>query len=99
MGYRIFNVRTWSFVYVHIYTQQGLGTPTASQQNHLDWKTKFFLCSWRDLNPRHLDLQSNTLTTEPARDPPEMYYNNNDDDYDEYSKRFFSGGVLSALAQ
>ena len=26
---------------------------------------KFFLCSWQDLNPRPLDLQSNALTTEP----------------------------------
>ena len=31
--------------------------------------SKFFLCPWGDSNPRPLDLQSNTLTTEPTRHP------------------------------
>ena len=35
----------------------------------LSKNSKFFLCSWRDSNPRPLDLQSNALTTEPTRHP------------------------------
>ena len=56
--------------YAWIYTR-GLGTPTASQHNLFDWKKtqRFFLCSWRDSNPRPLDLQCSALTTEPPRHP------------------------------
>ena len=39
-----FNVRTWSFLCVRVYTR-GLGTPTASQHNIFDQKNKLFLCS------------------------------------------------------
>ena len=40
-------------------------TPTASQHNLLE----FFLCSWRDSNPRPFDLQFNALTTGLTRHP------------------------------
>ena len=38
MDYRIFNVRTWSFLCVRILYTRGLGTPTASQHNIFDSK-------------------------------------------------------------
>ena len=37
--------------------------------------SKFFLCSWRDLNPRPLDLQSDILTTEPTCHPDNFIFN------------------------
>ena len=58
IDYSIFNVRTWSFLYVH-YTL-GLGTPIASQHNILTRKNshKLFLCSRRGSNFWPLDLES-----------------------------------------
>ena len=48
----------------------GVGhTDSESAQPFWLGKTKFFLCSWRDLNPWPLDLQSNALTTEPTCHP------------------------------
>ena len=52
------------FSYACIYTQ-GVGhTDSESAQPF-----RHFLYSWRDSNPRTLDLQSNSLTTEPTRHP------------------------------
>ena len=65
MDYRIFNVRTWSFVCVRIHT--GLGTPTASQ--HYLFDLKFLLVLLTGFEPWSLDLQPNVLTTEPTRHP------------------------------
>ena len=65
MDYRLFNVYTWSFLCVHIYTHRGwthrqrVGTTFLTQKTH-----KFFLCSWRDLNLVPLDLQSDALPIE-----------------------------------
>ena len=64
---------TWSFVCVRMHTG-GLGTPIASQHN-LIWlgKTKkFCVCSWRDSNPRSVDLESDALPIEPSRHPRQM---------------------------
>ena len=63
-------------------TQRGLGTPTASQYNLFD-SEQVFLVLLTGFEParcaRPLDLQSNTLTTEPTCHPgPVSILNNND---------------------
>ena len=62
MDYRIFNVRTWSF----------LGTPTASQRNifYSEKLIKFFLHSWHDSNSVH--GMWSLLPIEPPHHP--FYY-------------------------
>ena len=63
--YRIFTVRAWSLLFVHIYTRR-LGKPTTGQHNILTRKNshKFFLCSWQGLNLGSWDLKSDALPTE-----------------------------------
>ena len=60
--YRLCNVRAWSFVGVRIHTGDGHTFLTRTNST-------FFLRTWRDSNPRPLDLQSKALTTEPTRHP------------------------------
>ena len=67
MDYKISNMRTWSFVCVCIHT--GVGhTNSESAQPFLTRKN-----SWRDSNPRPLDIQSNALTTEPTCHPNAVF--------------------------
>ena len=73
MDYRIFNVSTWSFAWVRIHTGVGHTDSESAQPFWLKKPSKFFLCSWRDSNPRPLDLQSNTLTTEATRHPGDRW--------------------------
>ena len=51
----------------------GLGTPVSSQHKLYYFESKkthkCFLCSWRDLNLRPLDLESDALPIEPPRHP------------------------------
>ena len=59
IDYRIFNMRMWSFLCVHIHTG-GLGTLTASLHNILTRKNshKFFLCLGQGVNLWSYDLES-----------------------------------------
>ena len=71
MDYRIFNVRTWSFLCVRGHTD--------SESAQLFWPrktlTNFLLCSWRrlDSNLQSLDFESDALPTEPPRHPFTKY--------------------------
>ena len=71
MDYRIFNVHTWSFWWVRMYT--GVGHTNRVSTTFLTWKNyhKYFWCSWRrwGSNLRSLDLESDALPTEPPRFP------------------------------
>ena len=70
MDYRIFNMRTWSFVCVRIHA--GVGhTDSESAQHFFTLKN-----SWRGrgLNPGSLDLELNALPTEPPRHPHPNYH-------------------------
>ena len=59
MDYRIFNVRTWSFL--RLYTR-GLGTPTANQHNIFDWKIlTIFVCAADGVRTSGLWISSPTL--------------------------------------
>ena len=69
MDYKIFNVHTWSSLWVHIYIHTRVGHIDNESAQHF-WlrKThKFFLCSWRGLNLGSLDLLSDAPPIEPPR--------------------------------
>ena len=67
MDYRIFNVRTWSFLRVHIHTRVG-HIDSKSAQHFWQGKTHtFFVCSWWDSNLHPLDLEPDALPIEPPR--------------------------------
>ena len=70
--YRIFNVRTWLVFRMRAYTHGGWAhTDSESAPPFWHGQTqKFFLCSWRDSNPRPLDLQSNALSNHWANPSP-----------------------------
>ena len=55
MDYRIFIVRTWSFVCVRVHTGVGHTDSESAQHFWLGKTHKFFLCSQRDSNLRPLD--------------------------------------------
>ena len=59
----------WYFVCVRIHTGVGHTDNQSAQPFCLGKNSKLFLYSWRDSNPRPLDLQSKALTTEPTRHP------------------------------
>ena len=63
-------MRTWSFLCVRIHTGVGHTDSESAQHFWLGKTDNFFLCSWRDSNLRSLDLESNTLPTEPPRHIP-----------------------------
>ena len=67
-NYRIYNVRTWAFLRVHIHTRVG-HTDNPAQHFLLRKAHKFFLCSWRDWNLGSLNLESDALPIEPTRRP------------------------------
>ena len=55
-----------------VYTQGGLGTPTASQHNLFEsdkHSDNLFLCSWRRWNLGPLDHESDALPIKPPRHP------------------------------
>ena len=51
------------------HTHKGWAHRQRVSTTFLSRKTLFFLCSWRDSNPRPLDLRFNALTTEPTHHP------------------------------
>ena len=66
MDYRIFNVRTWSFLCMRIHTHRVGHTDSESAQHFLLWKThNFILWHRRGSNLGSLDLESDALSTEP----------------------------------
>ena len=74
MDYRIFNVRTCSFLCVRMYTHRGLDTPIASQHNIFDSEklSQMFLVLDPDADGVRtsglsLYLESDALPTEPPR--------------------------------
>ena len=69
MDYRIFTVRTWSFLRMHIHTGVGHTDSESAQHFWLGKTHKFFLCSWLDSNLGPLNLESDALPTEPPRHP------------------------------
>ena len=68
MVYRIFNMRTWSFLCVSVGLHTGIGHTDTSQHNIFDSEklSQFFLCSRRR---RGSNLGSDALPTEPPRCP------------------------------
>ena len=76
MDYRIFDVRTWSFLCVHICIHMEVGhTNSVGQHNIFDSKKliSFLLRSWLDSNPGHA-MWSLTLLTKLATPPPQYKY-------------------------
>ena len=73
-NYRIFNMHTWSFLYVHIYTWR-LGTPTASQHIFDSEKViNFSFAPDRVRTSGLFYLKSNALPSEPPRHPEGWCY-------------------------
>ena len=67
IDYRIFNMRTWSFLCIRIQTGVGHTDSESAQQFWLrKTLTIFVLCTWRGLNLGFLDLESDALPTEPS---------------------------------
>ena len=65
----IFNVRTWSFLCMRTHTGVGHSQQKVSTTFWLRKTHKFCLCSWRGSNLGSVDLESDTLPTEPPRHP------------------------------
>ena len=90
MDYRIFSLTcVHGLLYAWVYTggwahQQQVSTTFLTRKN-----SQFFLCSWWDLNPQPLDLQSNALTTEPTHHPePILILYQLPIGYDEYQSQY-----------
>ena len=70
MDYRIFNVRTWSFLCVRQHTGVGhKDNETALHFGLCKNSHKLFLCSWRGLNLGSLDLESRCSTNRATSSP------------------------------
>ena len=67
MDYRIFNVRTWSFLCVPIHTGVGRTHSVLAQHFWLRKTHNFCVCSWRGPNLRSSHLESDALPIEPLQ--------------------------------